>query len=76
MPPKEGASYHTKDKTKEQIKDRGIKGEFMHSLNRMNASNAVITGIIQVSSAYAHVLFDLGATQDRKSTRLNSSHVD
>ena len=27
-----------------------------------NASNAVITGIIQVSSAYAHVLFDPGAT--------------
>jgi hypothetical protein len=26
---------HQQDRTKEQIKDRGIKGEFMHSLNKM-----------------------------------------
>uniref|UniRef100_A0A2N9FT08 Reverse transcriptase n=1 Tax=Fagus sylvatica TaxID=28930 RepID=A0A2N9FT08_FAGSY len=39
-----------------------------------NASNAVITGIIQVSSAYAYVLFDPGATHSFVSVVFAKKH--
>uniref|UniRef100_A0A2N9FVM9 RNA-directed DNA polymerase n=1 Tax=Fagus sylvatica TaxID=28930 RepID=A0A2N9FVM9_FAGSY len=90
VPPKEGASYpptgqqrSIKDQQDTNKQDK-IKGENHRPKNQgrvyaltqqdANASNAVITGIIQVSSAYAHVLFDPGATHSFVSVDFAKKH--
>jgi hypothetical protein len=63
VPPKEGASYHT-NRAEQRSKSKTEESRESYALIQQNAntSNAVITGIIQVSSTYAYVLFDPGAT--------------